>query len=130
MNWKKLISSVSAILLLSGCTSTQSVIFEYDSSGKLVKKTESQESVVSSLMQSTQHKTVIAWEDGWTAYISVSSGTTEDPTPHGKIFMGQVNKGLISLHPETTADLSSIATLIRATKTLISADLTKGVSGK
>ena len=85
--------------LLSACASTSSTILEYDASGKVVKRTETSESVIKTVTDSTKNKSVVVWEDGWAAYISVSSGTTEDPTPHGKIFMGKVNKGAISMLP-------------------------------
>ena len=66
------------------------------------------------------------WEDGWAAYLSVSSGTLEDPTPHGKIFMGKVNKGAISLLPNQNG-LPGISRIIQATKNDVSASLTDGL---
>ena len=64
------------------------------------------------------------WEDGWAGYISVSSGTLDDPTPHGKIFAGKVNKGAVSLLPNQSG-LSGIAKIIQATKS----DLSVGLDG-
>lgn len=55
------------------------------------------------------------WEDGWAGYISISSGTTDDPTPHGKIFAGKTNKGWISILPNQQG-LPGIARIIQATK--------------
>ena len=121
------IATLMLVLLATGCTSTASTILEYDETGNLVKRTESSESVIKTVTDSTKNKSVIVWEDGWAAYISVSSGTTEDPTPHGKLFAGKVNKGAISILPDQTA-LPGIAKIIQATKSDITASLTDGVS--
>ena len=121
------IATLMLVLLATGCTSTASTILEYDETGNLVKRTESSESVIKTVTDSTKNKSVIVWEDGWAAYISVSSGTAEDPTPHGKLFAGKVNKGAISILPDQTA-LPGIAKIIQATKSDITASLTDGVS--
>ena len=121
------IATLMLVLLATGCTSTASTILEYDETGNLVKRTESSESVIKTVTDSTKNKSVIVWEDGWAAYISVSSGTTEDPTPHGKLFAGKVNKGGISMLPNQTG-LAGIAKIIQATKSDITASLTEGVS--
>ena len=52
-----------------GCASTRSTITEFDKDGKITKVTESTQSVIQTLMSSTQNKSVIIWEDGWAAYI-------------------------------------------------------------
>ena len=121
------IATLMLVLLATGCTSTTSTILEYDETGNLVKRTESSESVIKTVTDSTKNKSVIVWEDGLAAYISVSSGTTEDPTPHGKLFAGKVNKGGISMLPNQTG-LAGIAKIIQATKSDITASLTEGVS--
>lgn len=113
-----------ALFVLTGCAATRSTITEYDASGNLLRKTETSESVISSVTKSTQNKSVIIWEDGWAGYISVSSGTLDDPTPHGRIFAGKVNKGAVSLLPNQSG-LSGIAKIIQATKS----DLSVGLDG-
>ena len=118
------ILAVAALLALTGCTGTRSTITEYDSSGNIVKTTETSESVIKTVTDSTKNKTVVAWEDGWAAYISASSGTTEDPTPHGKIFAGKVNKGAVSILPDQQ-NLPGIARIIQATKS----DIEIGLDG-
>lgn len=117
----------ATICLLSGCTATRSIITEYDTEGKVVKKTESSESVIHTVTKSTQNKSVVMWEDGWAAYISVSSGTVEDPSPHGKIFAGKVNKGAISILPNQTG-LSGIARIVQSTKSDLDVSLVDGVN--
>lgn len=102
-------------LLLSGCAATRSTITEYDAAGNILKKTETSESIIATVTKSTQGKTVVMWEDGWAGYISISSGTTDDPTPHGKIFAGKVNKGAISVL-QNQQGLHAIAKIIQATK--------------
>ena len=118
--------AVAALFLAAGCASTHSTITEYDAAGNIVKKTESSESVIHTVTKSTQNKTVVMWEDGWAAYISASSGTTEDPTPHAKLFAGKTNKGAISILPNQQG-LPGIARIVQATKSDLSADLS-GVS--
>ena len=119
-----LIAGILILWLCSGCAATRSVITEYDSSGSIVKTTETSESVIRTVTDSTRNKTVVAWEDGWAAYISASSGTTEDPTPHGKIFAGKVNKGAVSILPDQQ-NLPGIARIIQATKS----DIEIGLDG-
>ena len=122
-----LILPVLAMFVFTGCASTQSTITEYDASGNILKKTETSESVISSVVKSTKNKSVVMWEDGWAGYISISSGTTEDPTPHGKIFAGKVNKGAISILPNQSG-LPGIAKIIQATKSDVSVSLADGVT--
>ena len=119
-------AAVAALFLAAGCASTHSTITEYDAAGNIVKNTESSESVIKTVTASTQGKTVLMWEDGWAAYISVSSGTMDDPTPHGKIFAGKGNKGALSILPNQQG-LPGIARIVQATKSDLSADLS-GVS--
>lgn len=114
-------------LLLTGCAATRSTITEYDATGNILKKTETSESIIATVTKSTQGKTVVMWEDGWAGYISISSGTMDDPTPHGKIFAGKVNKGAVSILPNQQ-NLPGIAKIIQATKSDISMSLTDGVS--
>ena len=101
--------------LLAGCMTSTSTITEFDASGKVVKKTVTQESVVKSLVQSTKDKTVVAWESGWAAYLSASTATNDDPTPHVKIFAGKTDKGVISALP-AQQDFAGIASVVQATK--------------
>lgn len=122
-----LILPVLAMFVFTGCASTQSTITEYDASGNILKKTETSESVISSVVKSTKNKSVIIWEDGWAGYISVSSGTMDDPMPHGKIFAGKVNKGAVSILPDQK-NVVGIAKIIQATKSDVSVSLTDGVT--
>ncbi len=111
-------------VLLSACASTGSTIYTYDSDGRVTQKTVTSESVIKTVTDSTKNKSVVMWEDGWAAYMSVSSGTLEDPTPHGKIFMGKVNKGAVSPNQN---GLTGISRIIQATKNDVSASLTDGL---
>ena len=114
-----LILPVLAMFVFTGCASTQSTITEFDASGNILKKTETSESVISSVVKSTKNKSVVIWEDGWAGYISVSSGTLDDPTPHGKIFAGKINKGAVSILPDQK-NVVGIAKIIQATKSDLS----------
>ena len=115
----KTVFAVLTAALLCGCASTRSMITEFDKDGKITRLTESTQSVIQTLMSSTQNKSVIIWEDGWAAYISGSTGTFDDPTPHGKIFCGKVNKGWISIITGQQ-NIDQIASVIQATKSDIS----------
>lgn len=104
-----------ALVLMTGCTATQSTVTEFDKEGKVIKTTVTSESVVSTLTKSTKDKTVIAWESGWAAYISASMATTEDPTPSLKMFVGKTDKGIISAHKDQKT-FDKIPDVIKATK--------------
>ena len=120
-------AAVAVAFIAAGCASTHSTITEFDAAGNVIRTTETSESVIKTVTDSTQNKSVLIWEDGWAAYISASSGTVEDPTPHGKIFCGKVNKGALSLLPNQQG-LPGIARIIQATKSDITASLTDGVA--
>ena len=111
----KYFMSFCTVLFFCGCASTQSTITEFDHKGNVVKKTETSESVIRTVMSSTKNKSVIIWEDGWAAYISASTGTADEPTPHGKIFCGKINKGWISIQ-YNQKNITDIAKIIQATK--------------
>ena len=110
---------VIVLLLLAvaicGCTATESVIREYDVDGNLVKKTYTSQSLVKDVTESTKKKTVVAWENGWAAYLSASTSTQEDPTPHVKMWAGKAAKGVISAMPEQK-NWEGIAETIKATR--------------
>jgi hypothetical protein len=109
-----------AVVCLTGCSTTSSTIYEFDAKGKVIKKTVTKEKgAIDKLVESTKKKSVIAWSDGWIAYISVSTATTEDPTPTGKISAGKVAKGYISLLPNQE-NLDKVAEIIKATRTSLS----------
>ena len=90
------------LALAAGCTSTRSTTITYDKDGKVVSRTETSDSVVKSITDSTKGKTVVAWESGWAAYLSASTATEEDPAPHVKMFAGKTDKGVISALPNQT----------------------------
>jgi len=102
-------------LLLAGCMTSTSTVTEFDAAGHVVKKTVTNDSVVKSLTMSTKDKTVVAWESGWAAYLSASTATNDDPTPHVKIFAGKTDKGVISAL-SNQGNWDGIAGAINATK--------------
>ena len=113
LHWE-IVRSVCAALLLTGCAGTRTLVREYDASGNLLRECETSESLVASLTESTKGKTVIAWQSGWTAYLSCSAATPEDPTPTFKMGAGKVDSGLISALPGT--DWSGLPGVIAATR--------------
>lgn len=105
--------AAAALLAAAGCTTT-STIHEFDTAGNLVKTTVTERDPFDKLAESTRNKTVVAWSNGWAAYISASAATLEDPTPTGKIFAGKVARGYLSVLPGH--DLAGIAGIIAATR--------------
>ncbi|MDD5697294.1 MAG: hypothetical protein PHH77_01640 [Victivallaceae bacterium] len=116
---------VPAILLsaaagLTGCATTQTTICEFDKDGKIIKKTVTREQdAIDKITVATKDKTVVIWSEGWTAYISATIATTEDPTPTAKIFVGKVARGYMSILKDQ-ANITDIAQVIKATKTDLS----------
>ena len=105
---------IGIALILAGC-GTPTVITELDpETGRVMRTTETRESVIKSVTDSLRNKSVIIWENGWAGYIALSTATLENPTPTGKIFAGKVAKGYISLLPGT--DLTAVAEVITATR--------------
>ena len=121
---KATIAAVIAVIaaVMTGCTSTESIITEFDAAGKITRRTETSESVIKTISKGTANKSVIIWEDGWAGYISVSAGTIEDPTPHGKIFAGKTNKGWVSILPNQQ-NMPGIAKIIQTTKSDVAVSL-------
>jgi len=77
---------------VTGCLSnTSSVIKEFDTSGKLVKETTTQESVVKTLIDSTKNKVVWASDQGWAAgiYFVPPASSAENPAGVLKIVAGK-----------------------------------------
>ena len=108
-------AAVLMALAVTGCTATRSTVREFDAAGNLTRETITTESVAKEITASTQGKTVIAWENGWAAYLSASTATTDDPTPTVKMWAGKAAKGVISARPDQQ-DWDGIARTIAATR--------------
>ena len=111
-------------VLLSACASTGSTIYTYDSEGRVTQKTVTSESVIKTITDSTKGKTIIAWDNSWLAGLSVSTATTEDPTPTFKILAGRNDKGVINVLPQH--DITVFKEIIPAIR---AGDLSVGASG-
>lgn len=101
-------------LLLAGC-STTTVISEFDAQGNITKVTTTERDVFDKVTESTRGKSVAMYTDGWCAYVSCSMITTDDPSPHIKMFAGKHSKGYIAIIPEQQ-NLKYFADIIKATK--------------
>ena len=110
--------------MLSACASTGSTIYTYDSEGRVTQKTVTSESVIKTITDSTKGKTIIAWDNSWLAGLSVSTATTEDPTPTFKILAGRNDKGVINVLPQH--DITVFKEIIPAIR---AGDLSVGSSG-
>ena len=124
-----LLSGVVLTMLCAGCAlgSAIATVTEYDSEGKIIRKTESKQPVSQILTESTKNKTVILWESGWTAGISCAVASSEDPTPHIRIYAGKADKGMISALPQQE-NWDGIAKTVLMTKQDLNVSLT-GISG-
>ena len=67
-------AAVAVAFIAAGCASTHSTITEFDAAGNVIRTTETSESVIKTVTDSTQNKSVLIWEDGCAAYNSASSG--------------------------------------------------------
>ncbi|MEA4863396.1 MAG: hypothetical protein VB042_08825 [Victivallaceae bacterium] len=100
-------------VMLTGCTGTGSTVTEYDpATGAVVKVTQTSESVVSSVVASTKDKIVAVYDNSFLAYVSASTATTEDPTPHVKFGLGQADKGALTMPKD--CDVSVAPKIIEA----------------
>lgn len=102
------------MLLAVGC-STPTTVFEFDKAGKITKKTVTEKDAISKITESTKNKTIIAFSDGWVAYIQATIATVENPTPTGKMFAGKVMKCYMSILPDQQ-NIENIASIIQAMK--------------
>ena len=106
-----------SLVLLTGCfTPTSATVTEYNADGKIWKVTQTGESVIKSITESTKDKTVITWESGWLAYISASTATAEEPTPTFKMGVGKTDKGAITLHKDHKELQTVLPGVIQATR--------------
>lgn len=120
----RLFLAAAVAALVAGCTATKSTIREFDAAGNLTRETTTSESMVKEVTESTRNKTLIVWENGWAAYLSVSTATTDDPTPTVKMWAGKAAKGVISALPDQQ-NWDGIAKTITATRE----DLTVSADG-
>lgn len=86
---------VSMLAILNGCNST--CVKVYDPVTKnLLSETTTSSDIAGTISANLKDKMVFIWETGWVAYASISMSTTDDPTPTGKFWAGNVNKGYFS----------------------------------
>jgi len=117
-----LTAAALAVVTLAGCTGTGTTITEYDSEGRVVKITTTTESVVATVVESTKDKTVAVYDNSFLAYVSASSATTDDPTPHVKFGIGQADRGMLTMPKECDQQYASkIVEAMRAGEISVSA---------
>ena len=115
------------ILLIAGC-GTITETYTFDKEGKPILLEKVNADIIGSVLQSTKDKSVLIIHRGWAFGLSVSPGTTEDPTPHGKILCGKFFDVWFSILPGMTKDaLEGVAEVIDAADSQLSANMT-GVS--
>lgn len=133
--WKRIFLSLAMMLIIaillafaSGCA-TKTVVTTYDSAGNITKVETSERDAFDKVTEATKDKVVIAWKAGWLGGASASIATTEDPTPHAKIYAGKINKGYIGIpksiigqiiEDKSAIDWTGIAKVISATNQSLS----------
>ena len=117
-----LVVALFALVAVTGCT-TKTIVTEFDQSGKVVKVTETDRDPFDKITESTRDKSIVAWSNGWAAYIRATTATTENPTPTGEIYAGKVAKGLITLHKDQQ-NADQIPAIIAATREDVTVDMT------
>lgn len=73
----KKIFAIAAALLAAGCTST-SVVMEYDSGGKLLKRIETREDLSKTISGALRDKSVLIIRSGWAAKIRATPAEMEN----------------------------------------------------
>lgn len=106
----------------AGCT-TKTVVTEFDLEGRVTKTTVTDRDPFDKITESTRDKSVVAWSNGWAAYIRATTATTENPTPTGEIYAGKISKGLLTLHKDQQ-HADQIPAIIAATREDVTIDMT------
>lgn len=118
--------ALTLAVFAAGCFApTQSTVREFDlETGAVVRETVTSESVVKNITDATQNKSIVAFDDGWAAYISVTTATLENPTPTGKMFAGRTSHAYLSIHPQqqNVEGIAQIIQAIRSGSLSVSAD--------
>ena len=122
-----LIIAIAVMMMCSGCgTISETYTFDKDGNPVLLEKVNAD--IIGSVLQSTKDKSVLIIHRGWAFGLSVSPGTVDDPTPHGKILCGKFFDVWFSINGEATEKLfESVAKIIEAADAPLTAS-TSGVS--
>lgn len=117
-----LFSLALALFCAAGCT-TKTVVTEFDLEGRVTRTTVTDRDPFDKITESTRDKSVVAWSNGWAAYIRATTATTENPTPTGEIYAGKISKGLLTLHKDQQ-NADKIPAVIAATREDVTIDMT------
>ena len=111
-----LAAAAASFLTLTGCFApTRSTMTEYDAEGRIIRRTESSESIVKTVVESTKDKSVVVWDNSWLAYLAVTTSTVEDPTPTMRMGVGRADKGAATIHKDH--DLALLPEIITSART-------------
>lgn len=114
--------ALAALFTVTGCT-TESTVTEFDTAGNITKITKTNRDPFDKITESTREKSVVAWANGWAAYIRATTATTENPTPTGEIYAGKLSKGVLTLHKDQQ-NADKIPAIIAATREDVTIDMT------
>lgn len=105
--------AVTLAVFAVGCSST-STVTEYDlATGKPIKVTTTNESVIDQVTKSTKDKTCYVWTKGWGGKLSVANITSDNPIPGFEATIFNLDKGVLTLHKDQQG-MDNIADVIKA----------------
>lgn len=114
------------LFILSGCSTI--TVTEFDpTTGVKTKETVTKNTTVATIISSTKDKSILTWSSGWVVWLEFSPGTTEDPTPHGKIKAGCLDIGTLLICKDQQ-NIKKIAPVILATRSNLSVNSTGATS--
>lgn len=123
-----LLIAAAAFFGIVGC-STPYKITSYDEKGNITSVAEGEKDVIDKITAATQDKMVLAWSNGWAAYVKMKVTETESgsATPFGEIYAGKMSKGYLSIPKAFKAQGIDIPLVVAATHENIAVGLT-GIS--
>ena len=114
-------------MLAAGCAATTSTVSEYDAAGKLVRVTESSQSVVSSVVASTKDKLVLVNDQSMAVGIRAlpPGSSTDAPSGTLELLFGRNDRILLTvppaMSPKVVAAMASVIQASRAGEISVSA---------
>lgn len=125
--------AIFGIFALTGCLSpTQSTIREYDTAGQLVKETQTSESVVKTVIESTKDKLVMVNDQSWLGGVRFvpPGSSTENPMGTLEALVGKKDFIMLTAPQEPVSDIAAATvgyeSMIRAAR---AGEISVGSSG-
>lgn len=123
---KRIFLSMSLVLLMAGCATTNSRSSYSPTTGKLISKTTTSSDPVDKIMKEMKNKDIAWWNCGWFFTIELTLTDSSTYMPSMKIAGGKANTGHISLTKDSKQDMGEC---IRAMQTPLALTVDKGGIG-